>query len=431
ISRELTRLLGGEIRVVSVPGEGSTFTLYLPLVHQSAGDDRASGALRKLHPPLPPAGADSRDPAKRPLSLRAQPAVAHDPNHIRAGDRVVLIIEDDARFSPTLLELVQDNGFKGVVAPDATSGLELVRDFMPDAIMLDLKLPDMDGWAVLDLLKHDPATRHIPVNVISVDAELRRCFHMGALGAVQKPAAKEALQEVLVRTRDFIEREVKTVLVAAGDHAQRESITSALPSGVEITTVDSGKRVLEALRRNRIDCLVVGSVLADMSAVELLKKFAHTDRAAEVPIVMYGADGVSRGEQDQLRRLAELIVLKHVSTPEAVLEESTLFLHRAVEQLPQQQRGVLSQRQIGTAELSGKKALIVDDDIRNIFALTGALEQHGICAINAETGQDGIEMLKDNPDTDIVLMDIMMPELDGYDTIRIIRGLEQYRNLPI
>src|SRR5262249_23921618 len=153
--------------------------------------------------------------------------------------------------------------------------------------------------------------------------------------------------------------------------------------------------------------------------------------AAEVPIVMYGADGVSRGEQDQLRRLAELIVLKHVSTPEAVLEESTLFLHRAVEQLPQQQRGVLSQRPIGTADLSGKKAPIRDDDIRNIFALTGALEQHGICAINAETGQDGIEMLKDNPDTDIVLMDIMMPELDGYDTIRIIRGLEQYRNLPI
>jgi CheY-like chemotaxis protein len=363
--------------------------------------------------------------------LHVQPLFRDDRDAIQPGDRVVLIVEDDARFAMALLELVREGGFRGVVALDGRSALALAKDLAPDAITLDLKLPDMDGWAVLDMLKHDPETRHIPVNVISVHDQLQRCFHMGALGAVQKPAGKEALQELLARTRVFVEREVKTVLIANADREQRDAIADALAEGVGVELAGSGAEALEILRTRQIDCLIVGPALRDMGVVELLKRFARTSRAAEVPIVLYGAEGLPRDDQDNLRRLAELVILRRVASPEAVLEETTLFLHQALEDLPQRQRGVLAARQNSAADLAGRKALIVDDDIRNIFALTGALEQLGMVVINAESGKDGIEMLKTAPDTDIVLMDIMMPDLDGYDTMRIIRGMEQYKELPI
>jgi len=236
----------------------------------------------------------------------------------------------------------------------------------------------------------------------------------------------------LARTRDFIEREVKTLLVANGDKALREEISGALrKNGVRITSVESGKQALEALRRNRFDCVVMGPTLADMSPIELLKNFARIQRASEVPIVMYGAQDLNRGEQDNLRKLAEIVVLKRASTPDAVLEQAMLFLHQAVKSLPQNARRLLAQHKRSAQELSGKKALVVDDDVRNIFALSSVLEEQGMIVLNAENGMDGIELLKNTPDIDAVLMDVMMPELDGYDTIRIMRKLEAYRDLPI
>jgi CheY-like chemotaxis protein len=270
------------------------------------------------------------------------------------------------------------------------------------------------------------------VSVISVDEQGHRCLNMGALGFVQKPAAKEALQEALAKTRSFIEREVKTLLVVDGNARQRDSILEAIRGDdIRISVVETGKEALEALQGSRFDCMVLGPDAHDMSAMGLLKKLVRSEHSSGMPIVIYGPEGFSPSEQDDLRKLADIVILKNAHSPEALLHETTLFLHRAINNLPPKKREVLANLQKVTPELRGKKALIVDDDIRNIFALTGALEQHGMNVIHAENGKDGIELLERNPEVDVVLMDIMMPELDGYDTTRIIRGLERFKDLPI
>jgi CheY-like chemotaxis protein len=262
---------------------------------------------------------------------------------------------------------------------------------------------------------------------------MQKYLHMGALGAVHKPAAREALQEALARTRRVIEHDIKTLLVAIGDDTERAAVTEALRGeSVQISEAHSGKRVLDALRKERVDCLVIGQSLRDMSGTDLVKEIAQSQIASYLPIVIYQTDDSTGSDPNNLKKLAEILVLKAARTLEDVLAETTLFLHQAVNDLPPGKRSQLLAVMHGAApDLAGKKALIVDDDIRNIFALTGALEQHGMAVLHAESGKDGIEILKNNPDTDVVLMDMMMPDLDGYDTIRIVRGFEEFKDLPI
>jgi CheY-like chemotaxis protein/signal transduction histidine kinase/HAMP domain-containing protein len=423
ISRELASLLGGEIRLSSMPGVGSTFTLYLPMKY-------VGPAAGKVSTPL---SAELPSPFQ-PIVLPAPRVeeIPDDREDIQTGDAVLLIAEDDPHYARTLLALARDHGFKAIVAMRGADALTLARKYKPTAVSLDIFLPDMLGWTVLSQLKQDSATRHIPVQICTVEEERQHGLERGAFAYLNKPLTTDGIEAAFDRIRRFAEPRPRQLLVVEDDPAERMSIQELIAhDDVNITAVGTGNEALAAMHEREYDCVVLDLRLPDMSGFELLGEVQKEQELREVPIVVFTGRELTQDEESQLRKMAKSIVLKGVQSPERLLDETALFLHRVVADLPPSKQRMLESLNQSDEALIGKKVLVVDDDVRNIFALTSLLERHEMQTVAAGSGEEAIQLVTDTSDVSLVLMDIMMPEMDGYETMRRIRQDPKFRRLPI
>jgi CheY-like chemotaxis protein/seryl-tRNA synthetase len=429
ISRELAHLLGGEIKLSSSPGVGSTFSLFLPLVYPGAATEpeRASGGTATLKA-LP---AAAFQPSLQALQA---PAIdeADDRESLVEGDRVLLIVEDDPHYGRVLMSLARDRGFKVLKAKTGADALHLARRHVPSAISLDVFLPDMLGWTVLNQLKQDPTTRHIPVQILTVEEERQYGLERGAFAFMNKPATTDGLEAALDRIRDFTSAGRRRLLIVEDDPAEQLSIRELIGhDDIEITVAGTGAEAKAALRAQGYDCIVLDLKLPDISGFDLISDLQQDPDIRDTPIIVFTGRDLTDAEQGELKRKAKSIVIKGVKSPERLLDETALFLHRAIGDLPPAKQRMIEALHQSDEPLRDRKVLVVDDDIRNIFALNSLLERHQMHVISANNGQDAIDLIEATDDLSLVLMDVMMPEMDGYETMRRIRNDARFRRLPI
>ena len=426
ISREIAGLLGGEIRVTSTVGKGSTFTLYLPQTY--VGPSTGVAVVYRKAPSAP----TPLQISSGAVTERWMEKVPDDRETLQPDDAVLLIVEDDPHYARVLCDLGHDKGFKILTAARGSEALALAREFHPTAISLDVFLPDMLGWTVLNHLKQDPTTRHIPVQMLTQDEERHHGLSRGAFAFVTKPTTTEALESAFARIKEYATPRRKRLLVVEDNPAEQFSIQELLVyDDIDVSVASTGSEALTAIAKGAFDCVVLDLRLPDMSGFDLLERFSETPTLSDLPVVVFTGKDLSSEEDARLRVLARSVVVKGVESPERLLDETSLFLHRIVTDLPPEKRRLLERLNSSDEDLVGRTVLLVDDDARNIFALSSVLERRGMHVLTATTGHEAIELIATTRDLSLVLMDIMMPEIDGYQIVAEIRKNPSFRRLPI
>jgi CheY-like chemotaxis protein/signal transduction histidine kinase len=425
ISRELSNLLGGEIHLRSTPGKGSAFTLYLPLRYVGPTSDWRVATKNDAY------GAE-RNRAIIALPERTIEPVLDDRADLSPGEAVLLIVEDDPHYARILVDLAHDEGFKVLVAMRGDDAIDLAMEYRPTAVSLDVFLPDMLGWNVLSHLKHNPITRHIPVQIVTLEEDRQHGLSRGAFSFVTKPTTTEGVQAALARIKEYAQPRQRRLLVIEDNEAEQLSIEALLGhDDIEIVHAGTGAEGLNQLRSKAFDCVVLDLRLPDMTGFDVLEGIKSDVDLSDIPVIVFTGRELSAEEDAKLHTMARSIVVKGVESPERLLDETALFLHRVITDLPEDKQRMLDKLNGSDEDLVGQTVLLVDDDARNIFALSSILERRGMHVLTATTGREAIEIVENSPAVSIVLMDIMMPEMDGYQTTAEIRRRPQFKRLPI
>jgi signal transduction histidine kinase/CheY-like chemotaxis protein/CHASE3 domain sensor protein len=435
ISRELAKLLGAEIELKSEVDKGSEFTVYVPLSKPVFKVTPAEKIREEKLAAIDAEFLEEAKPAKeeRFIADIIPPSIPDDRHDIKADDRVILIVEDDTAFAKSLLEYTRQKGYKGVVAVRGDEGLELANKYKPLGILLDIQLPVKDGWQVMEELKSNSATKHIPVHIMSSYEVKNKSLSQGAIDFINKPVAYEKMQEIFQKIEYVLKRDHKKVMIVEENSKHAKALayfleTFSVNSEIKNNVTDG----IEALSQKEVDCVILDMGIPDQKSYDTLEEVKKTPGLEHVPIIIFTGKSLSKAEEFRIKQYADSIVIKTAHSYQRILDEVSLFLH-LVEENKKSERPANQYKKLGALSdvLKNKKVLIADDDVRNIFSLTKALEGFKMQVVSAIDGKEALKQLKENPDVDIVLMDMMMPEMDGYETIKRIRENPRYRNLAI